>query len=192
MIIPHYFGIGLEEYASKGKKNDFPRYERCPGCNCIAEGNLHRNGYYFRYGIDRKGDKRIPICRIKCLACKVNISILPEFLIPYFQHTLYTVVDNLHCIINGEKMDGCRQQLAQHFKRFKEKLPWIHSFFVDEGHQLGHSQDTKKEAQKYVKMILDLGESTFFRRSWGHLSSYFMGKLILPYLSPEKNNIHPT
>lgn len=192
MIIPHYFGIGLEEYASNGKKNDFPRYERCPGCSCIAEGNLHRNGYYFRYGINRRGDERIPICRIKCLACKVNISILPEFLIPYFQHTLYTIIDNLNGIINGEKMDGCRQQLAQHFKRFKEKLPWIHSFFVDVGHPSGLSQDIKKEAQKYVKMILDLGESTFFRRSWGHLSTYFMGKLILPYLSPEKNNIHPT
>ena len=192
MMIPHYFGKGLSEYALKGKNNNFPRYERCPDCNSIAEGNLHRNGYYYRYGIDRKGEYLIPICRIRCLACKVNISILPEFLIPYFQHTLYTVIDNIRLIINGENLADCRQQLSQHMKRFKEKLPWIHSFFVDEGHQLGFSQDIKKEALKYVKMILDLGESTFFRRSWGHLSSYFMGKLILPYLSPEKNKIIPT
>jgi|SRR5690625_2358878 len=192
MMIPHYFGKSLKGYALEGKDNDFPRYERCPGCNCIAEGNLHRNGYYFRYGIDRESDQCIPICRLRCLACKVNISILPDFLIPYFQQTLYTIIENIHRIIDGEKLDGCRQQFAQHFKRFKEKLPWIHSFFVDEGHQSGFSGNKQKEAQKYLKMILDLGESTFFRRSWGHLSSYFMGKLILPYLSPEKNKIIPT
>jgi len=32
----------------------------------------------------------------------------------------------------------------------------------------------KEKATKYMKMIRDFGESTFFRRSVGHLSSYFM------------------
>ncbi|KYC83998.1 hypothetical protein B4102_4259 [Heyndrickxia sporothermodurans] len=36
------------------------------------------------------------------------------------------------------------------------------------------SGDIKKEAIKYMKMILDFGESPFLRRSWGHFSKYLM------------------
>lgn len=192
MIILHDFGIGIEEYVAKGKENDFPTFDRCPDCQCIAQGNVHRNGYYWRYGIE-EGEFYIPICRFRCLACKVTISILPSFLIPYFQHTLDSMVGRLSSALKGEKVKGSRQQLEQHMKRFYERIHWIHSFFTDLGFKLGFTRDVKKEAQKYVTMIQDFGESTsFYRRSWGHLSSYFMGKLILPYLSVEKNNIHPT
>lgn len=190
MIILHDFGIGIEEYTANGKENDFPVFDRCP--NCQIQGNVHRNGYYWRYGID-DGEFYIPICRCRCLACKVNISILPSFLIPYFQHTLDAMVRRLNSTLKGEKIKGSRQQLEQHVKRFCEKIHWVHSFFTDLGYKLSFMQDIKKEARKYVTMIQDFGESnSFYRRSWGHLSSYFMGKIILPYLSMKKNNIHPT
>ncbi len=184
MIIPHDFGIGLEEYEARGKDNEFPVFDRCPGCHCISQGNLHRNGFYWRYGIDGANQAlRIPICRLKCLSCGVNISILPDFLIPYFQHTLYAMVERINLFLRRKKVAGSRQQLAQHLERFYEKLHWLHTFFIDSGEHLGFSKNLKKEALKYVKRLQDFGESTFFRRSWGHLSSYFMGKLILPYLS---------
>lgn len=193
MIILHDFRIEIEDYEAKGKENNFPLFERCPNCQSIAQGNVHRNGYYWRYGINDEGELYIPICRFRCLACKITISVLPSFLMPYFQHTFDTMVGRLSSVLNGKKVKGSRQQLEQHMKRFNERIHWIHSFFVDLGYKLGFTQDIKKEAQKYVTMIQDFGESTsFFRRSWGHLSSYFMGKLILPYLSMIKNNIHPT
>lgn len=44
MIISHDFGIGIEEYEAKGKKNDFPVFDRCPDCQIIVQGNVHRNG----------------------------------------------------------------------------------------------------------------------------------------------------
>lgn len=188
MLCIHDFEIGLEEYAVNGEENEFPVFERCLNCNCIAQGNLHRNGYYWRYGIN--GDDEafyIPICRIRCLACKVNISILPGFLIPYFQHTLHTIVQRVYQFLGKKKTSGYRQQLVQHVKRFYERIHWIHSFFMDLGYSFGLSGDIEKEAQKYMEMIRDIGVSPFFRRSWGHLSSYFMGKLILPYMGYEKN-----
>lgn len=188
MIILHDFGMGIEEYEAKGKDNDFPLFDRCPNCNCFSQGKFHRNGYYWRYGIDEAEKSfHIPICRFRCLECNVNISILPSFLIPYFQHTLYTIVERISRLLEGEKAKGYRQQLAQHVKRFNARLHWIHSYFMDLGHQLGFSKDLKKEALKYVKMILDIGVSSFFRKSWGHLSSYFMGKLILSYLGGKKH-----
>jgi len=185
MIITYDFGIGLVEYEERGKENEFPIFDRCPSCNCIPSGNLHRNGFYWRYGIEEQFELLIPICRMRCLACGVNISILPDFLIPYFQHTLHMIVERVRRFLSEEKVNGCRQQLAQHVKRYYESLPWIHSFFMDLGHPLGFSKNLKKEALKYMKMILDTGISPFFRKSWGHLSSYFMGTLILPYLSTE-------
>lgn len=193
MIILYDFKIDIEEYAAIGTKNKFPVFERCPNCQCVAQGNVHRNGYYWRYGINEEGEFHLPICRFRCLGCKVNISILPSFLIPYFQHTLPMMLDRMSSVLKGEKVKGSRQQLEQHMNRFYERIHWVHSFFTDLGHSLAFTKDTKKEAQKYMKMIRDFGESTsFFRRSWGHLSSYFMGKLILSYLSTKKNIIHPT
>src|SRR5438270_403941 len=84
MIISHDFGIGVVEYGERGKNNEFPLFDICPKCKSPAHGNLHRNGYYWRYGITDVATLRIPICRLRCLQCEVNISILPDFLIPYF------------------------------------------------------------------------------------------------------------
>lgn len=192
MIILHDFGVDITAYEEKGKDNNFPIFDKCPGCNCIAQGNLHRNGFYWRYGINGQEALYIPICRLRCLGCKGNISILPSFLIPYYQHTLHTMVERLESVLKGNKINESRQQLAQHLKRFYERINWLHSFFIDLGIRQGLTMDIKKEALKYVKMIQDFGESSFFRRSWGHLSTYFMGKLILPYLELEKNNDNPT
>jgi threonine dehydrogenase-like Zn-dependent dehydrogenase len=79
MIISHDFGIGLVEYEERGKNNEFPLFDICPNCNSPAHGNLHRNGYYWRYGITEVATLRIPICRLRCLQCEKNISILPDF-----------------------------------------------------------------------------------------------------------------
>src|SRR5699024_6490383 len=143
MIISYDFGSELGEYASLGKGNDFPIFDRCPSCNCIAHGNLHRNGYYWRYGINEDVGLCLPICRWRCLACKVNISILPDFLIPYFQHTLHTIVERVRSYLEGKRDADNRQQLSQVIKRFYHRLHWIHSFFVDIGHQLGLTKDIK-------------------------------------------------
>lgn len=174
MIISHDFGINLEEYAARGKNNDFPVLETCPNCKCIAPGNIQRNGYYWRFGITEDITVRIPICRLKCQSCKISFSILPDFLIPYFQHTIHTVLNRINGFLEKKKALGSRQLLRYYLLRYYGKLQWIHSFFIDIGHTIGMSTDTKKEAIKYMKMILDFGESPFLRRSWGHLSKYFM------------------
>lgn len=191
MIIQHNFGISLKEYERRGKNNCFPIFERCPNCHCMSEETLHRNGYYWRYGItEEDGALYIPICRLRCLVCEVNISILPDFLIPYFQSTLHTIIKRINRVIKRGFVGSVdRQLIYQHMKRFLDCLEWIHSFFVDLGYVLSFSKDRKKETQKYMIMILDISVSSFFRKSWGHLSSYFMGKLILPYLSNNENII---
>ncbi|MBA4538827.1 hypothetical protein H1Z61_17280 [Bacillus aquiflavi] len=167
MIISHDFGIGLIEYEARGKGNEFPVFDRCPSCHCVSQGNLHRNGFYWRYGIDEADQALcIPICQLRCLACGVNISILPDFLIPYFQHTLYAMIERIDYFSLGkrERLE-LSKHLAQHVMRFYENLHWIHTFFIDSGLQSGLSQNLKKEALKYMKRLQNIGVSTFFRRS---------------------------
>jgi len=192
MIVLHDFQLNIHEYSNKGLNNNFPVFDHCPGCGCLAQGNFHRHGYYWRYGIEGDEHIFIPICRYRCLSCGVTVSLLPSFLIPYFQYTLHMITNGIERLLNGEKSNSSRQLLAYHLNRFYKKLYWIHSFFMDHGYQSGLSGNIKKEAQKYMTMIRDIGVSSFFRKSWGHMSTYFMGKLILPYLAGEKNKVTPT
>jgi hypothetical protein len=61
----------------------------------VASGNLHRHGYYWRNAIAEEKEVKIPICRIICLSCKKTISIIPNFLIPYFQHSLEAILKRI-------------------------------------------------------------------------------------------------
>ena len=172
MIICHDFGISINEYEVRGKQNDFPIIECC--FNCKEHGKVQRHGFYWRYGICEEGTLNLPICRMKCMACDKTFSILPDFLIPYFQHTLHTIIFGVEHVLEGKQNKTKRQVMASHLKRFLMTLNWIHTFFADQGDVLDFSEDIKKEAKKYLKMILDFGESPFLRRSWGHLTKHFM------------------
>lgn len=46
MQLVYNFGISLEDYASRGKKNEFPVIEFCP--ICMARHALIRHGFYWR------------------------------------------------------------------------------------------------------------------------------------------------
>ncbi|WP_158413488.1 hypothetical protein [Gracilibacillus boraciitolerans] len=46
MIILHDFKINIEDYEAMGKENHFPLLDNCPKCRSLAQGNVHRNGYY--------------------------------------------------------------------------------------------------------------------------------------------------
>jgi hypothetical protein len=171
MVIIHDFCIDLKEYVLRGEDNEFPILTEC--LQCKARGMMHRHGFYWRNGITEKEDERVPICRYKCTSCIKTTSVLPDFLIPYFQHTVHTIVEQVNRTLNRET--SRRRQLSMfHLKRYLKNLHWIHSWFIDQGNVMGFSEDIRKEATKYLKMILDFGESAFLRRTWGHLSSYFM------------------
>lgn len=57
------------------------------GCkNCGYEAKLHRHGFYSRNVITFSGIYRISILRLKCPSCNKTYSLLPCFLVPYYQY----------------------------------------------------------------------------------------------------------
>lgn len=75
----------ITEYISLGKEIFYPIPYGCKHCG--YEGRLHRHGFYSRNVISQYGIYRVFILRIKCPSCHKTYSILPSFLIPYYQYT---------------------------------------------------------------------------------------------------------
>lgn len=73
-----------------------PEMETCPCCRC--RGNCRVHAYYYRYILDfRKGKPcfaRIRVMRVMC-SCGHTHAILPDFIVPYRQHSLKYLVQAL-------------------------------------------------------------------------------------------------
>ncbi|MCW3491726.1 DUF6431 domain-containing protein, partial [Dethiobacter alkaliphilus] len=158
-------------YAELGKKNNFPELERCPSCRGVVR--LKRHGFYWRNAIEGEQEYRIPICRLKCPSCEKTTSLLPSFLIPYFQHTLGHVVVDIHKGLT-ESVDQYRQRIQFYRRRYFQQLKQVEMFFRAEGFRGRLPGEPKEKAIKLLEMIRAFGEATFVRRSTGHFTTNFM------------------
>ncbi|MEB3104136.1 DUF6431 domain-containing protein, partial [Ferviditalea candida] len=83
---------------------------------CRARNRLQRHGFYERNAIEADASYRITICRLICPDCRKTVSILPTFLLPYFQHTMDFIIHILLAFwITRSSL--CTRQL----RRFYEK-----------------------------------------------------------------------
>lgn len=171
MIVQYECSQTLEQYAKLGKGNEFPVIERCP--NCRGAVMLKRHGYYWRHAIERGVEYRIPICRLKCSSCAKTVSLLPSFLLPYFQHTLRQVVVDLHRGLT-RLVYQYRQRIQFYKQRYSRQLKQVEMFFRAEGFRERLPGRLKEKAIKLLEMIRAFGEATFVRRSRGHFKTNFM------------------
>lgn len=173
MVIYHDFKIGLEEYARLGKKNEFPSFDRCPCCKGMVR--LYRHGYYWRNAIDvRSAEYRIPICRLICPSCQKTVSILPTFLIEYFQHTVDFIFKTLKMVLINRSKVSYRQLAQFYFRRLFKRLNQIEMYFRELGFRGVLPQAPKEKAIKLLEMILAPEKATFERRPTGHFPHNFM------------------
>lgn len=172
MVYYHDFLVELPRYAALGKFNNFPSLDCCPICR--AKNRLQRHGFYERNAVVEECSFRIPICRLLCPDCGKTVSILPMFLLPYFQYTIDFI---LRILLAFRMISGClcKRQLRRFYeKRAYGKLTEMELFFREEG-GLGVLPITRKEkAIKMIQMIQALGKATFVRRWWRHRISSFM------------------
>lgn len=176
MIIIHNFNQSLESYVECGVNNYFPEIEQCP--HCKAKERLYKHGFYSRNAIKDDNTYLILIRRLKCLSCNKTVSILPDFLIPYYQNTLTTVINRIRDYIIKRKINGVRQLVEFYVKRFLSQLKQIEMFFRREGMREKLPFNRKERAIKLLEMIISSGPATFLRRSKDHFGNNFMAPLI--------------
>lgn len=113
------------------------------GCkNCGYGDNLHRHATYQRNVICEEITVRVTIQRVICPDCRKTHALIPSDLIPYFQHTLETIV-NLLELINIKKqsyttiiksfrkfnLSFSLGHISLYVKRFKTNVSRIEYYF---------------------------------------------------------------
>ena len=172
MIYYHDFIIDVPRYAELGKENDFPNLNCCPICR--AKNQLQRHGFYERNAMEEEMAYRIPICRLLCPDCGKTLSILPTFLLPYFQHTMSYVIRILLTFWKTSTLLCTRQLRRFYEKRVYGKQTEMELFFREEGERIVLPGTGKEKAIKMLQMIQALGKATFVRRWWRHRVTSFM------------------
>jgi len=108
MQVIHDFAVKPQEYFLKGRDNDFPVLEKCPHCQDLMVGH----GFYPRYVITIKAKTYfLYIKRFKCRHCGKTVSILPSFLLPYFQRSLQAIFYSLYCYLIQKQYTIAQRQL---------------------------------------------------------------------------------
>ena len=171
MPIIHNFSISPEEYHRRGVKNIFPVVEACP-C-CLYPKKLKRHAFYQRYVISFNEPLQIFILRFKCTSCGKTFAILPDFILPYFQYSLESILYLLKGYFLWGRTKIYYQLLQFYRRRFLGNLNKIAAFFRDKGYKGVISE--KGKAIKLLKMIDAFPKAkTFAKRFYNHFNQNFM------------------
>lgn len=177
MQILYDFKISMTKYIKLGIENHFPAFEVCPGCK--AKVKLKRHGFYWRYIHLIKKAVKVPVCRYFCPSCCKTISLLPIFLLPYYQLPLRVIMKLIQCAASGKQvlLNLKRQHLQFIKKRFMNNLNWIEAFFRDKGYGGYIMQDKKEKAMKLMDLINTAATvETFSQRFHNHFLRAFMAQ----------------
>jgi hypothetical protein len=172
MIYYHNFQIELHQYAERGRGNVFPEIDCCPMCR--AQNRLQRHGFYERNAIENNTVVRIPICRLKCPDCGKTISLLPVFLLPYFQSTMAFIVQLLLSVWLLRPLQVSRQLRRFYMRRFRVKQTDIALFIRESGDRQPCEVFPDREAIRLLERIRARDPAAFAWQWWRHRLSSFM------------------
>ncbi len=168
------FGVSPLTYALRGKNNHFPDMKNCPICKHPEA--LEKHGFYWRNALFTKRQFRILIRRLKCSSCGKTISLLPDFLLPYYQYGLVYIIESLRGFFLKGKRKIYYQLLQFYRQRFLKNLNRIESFFRDLGHM-----GIIPEKEKAIKLLVSIRQAfpkakTFAKRFQEYSQTNFMAK----------------
>jgi hypothetical protein len=172
----------------KNSEDDF--YHTIHGCRqCGYAGNLHRHASYHRNIICAEVTARIRIQRVICPDCKKTHAIIPSDLIPYYQHTLETIVRLLDIIKvkkqSYSKVITCYRRFNLSFslghitlyvKRFEKNVSMICYYYrIYCGIFLPPTVSEAGILSSLLTFNLNIFNSTYFNR----MPRYFLSKVIV-------------
>lgn len=166
-----------EEYTRRYEEIEWPVLEVCPVCG--AHARLQGHGSYLRNGLPSKETELVVMVhRLLCPVCRKTVSLLPSFLLPYFQYTARFIVESLL----GKAM-SYRELLRFHWRRFLVNANRVLAFLRDLGMKERLPEGEKEKAMKLLGSIEDSGLERFSmlyhrlnRRGFMANSSYLPGK----------------
>ncbi len=166
------FEISPIKYYKNGRDNDFPEIKRCSFC----KDHMIKNGFYQRFIITSRGRSyRIFIRRYRCRHCNKSVSILPSFLLPYFQRCLKAIFLCLENYFFKGNYTLKHRQVHFYVNRLKVNIPGLISFFRDIlNPRLDFKSIKNKKAIKLIEMIKGSPTPTFARRYFHHFNKSFM------------------
>lgn len=171
----------------KNSEDDF--YNIVQGCRqCGYAGNLHRHASYYRNIICKEIITKVRIQRVICPSCRKTHAIIPSDLIPYFQHTLETIVRLLEFIIAKKasysqllKVYKCINlsfelgHVNLYMKRFKSncnRITYYYRVFCNT-----FLEPSASEADILKKMIA-LETKSFNKDYFDKINTYFLSEVI--------------
>lgn len=172
MQFKHDFEISPVKYFLNGKDNDFPEVDTCPHC----KDKMIKNGFYKRYVITFFGKTYILyIRRYRCVHCNKTISILPSFLLPYYQRSLQLIFMSLYNYLIKRRYILNKRQVLLYYSRFRKNLPGIICYIREKTNLMFVlGEEGKEKAIKIIKMIKSFPTPAFSQRYHNHFNKDFM------------------
>jgi len=165
--------ITLIEYYRKGTENCYPVIEVCP--SCFSRQPLLRHGFYWRYALLLKRSYLLPILRLKCPCCEQTFSLLPDFLLPFYQTPVKLILEYLKRYWHDRRTAVYYQRLQFYRRRFLKNLNLMEAFFRELGHRDIIPRMLKGKAIKLLDMVNAFPKAeTFARRYHDHFQQSFM------------------
>lgn len=116
------------EHLEKGEIFFQPTIFGCSSCGYA--GRQHRHGGYFRNIITDNVSRRVKIFRVKCPSCGKTHAIIPDYIVPYFQHS-YDLIKN--CLAFKYLRNLSYSKIFKHFNKIRASLfisPQLLNFFI--------------------------------------------------------------
>ena len=139
---------------------------KCP--NCQSRGEQKPHAMYARWLITREGEKnierRVRISRTMCGACEKTHAVLPDTIIPYFQHSLMFILEVLWKFKHRQKNETVRGVCAQYDISTSTLYEWRSRFKMHIGIDLGEiANDAEIMARYWPPEGVNIGGRRFRR-----------------------------
>lgn len=155
------FALTPVEYIAKFDKLEIKRPDSCPKCQ--VPNSFHKHGKYWRNIVTEDYEERLPVVRFLCKVCRLTASMLPAFVLPYFQYSLLYITTALQFIFLT-----CQTHLTPlwrfYRKRFCSNITRIQMYLRDQRWQEISPQDEKEKARKFVCMLTVPTAETFSQK----------------------------
>ena len=174
MQIIYSFNLTLDEYIDQIYFMDFTEFDSCPICHSHLK--LIKHGFYFRNVITNKNiNYFIPIRRFVCSKCKLTISLLPDFLLPYFQSTVIRVINLINDLIQNKIKRYLH--LAHFYKtRFLHNLNAIISFFRLKDFSVPIAFEIDENLFLFIDKIISFPAIIFSKSYYFTFNTHFLSK----------------